>query len=173
MFTRQETCHLQADDDAIPALARAGVFYTAPCMQLTPSAGESLEGARLEGSPSGWGAALRLSDGEILAPGPFLLPGPPVQALLWSASSVRKLVWRGRNKTSKHAEHGVLPCLHPTLRVLTCPLPFRSLPPESFNNLPTRDVLTRLDWRRIDIHLHNESLATGVSFCKIPQSITC
>ena len=114
MFTRQETCHLQADDDAIPALARAGVFYTAPCMQLTPSAGESLEGARLEGSPSGWGAALRLSDGEILAPGPFLLPGPPVQALLWSASSVRKLVWQGekQDKQTRRTRSSALPAPH-------------------------------------------------------------
>ena len=34
---------------------------------------------RLLVSPSGWGAAQRLSDGEILAPGTFHLPNPPVQ----------------------------------------------------------------------------------------------
>ena len=99
--------------------------------------------------------------------------GPPVQPLLWSSSSLRKLVWQGEKQDSQHAEHRVLPCPHPILSVLTCPLPFPSLLPESFNNLPTRDVLTCLDWRRINVHLHNALLATGISFCKIPQSITC
>lgn len=51
MFTRQETCHLQADDDAIPALARAGVIYTAPRMRLTPSAGERPGGCQAGGEP--------------------------------------------------------------------------------------------------------------------------
>ena len=71
-------------------------------------------GPRLEGSPSGWGAALRLSDGEILAPGPFLLPGPPVQALLWSASSVRKLVWQGekQDKQTRRTRSSALPAPH-------------------------------------------------------------
>lgn len=75
---------------------------------------KGLEGARPEGSPSGWGAALRLSDRETLAPGPFHLPGPPVQPLLRSSSSVRKLVWRGekQDKQTRRARSPALPAPH-------------------------------------------------------------
>lgn len=40
IFIRHESCHLQVDGDAVPALAIPGVIYTAPRMRLSSDAGE-------------------------------------------------------------------------------------------------------------------------------------
>lgn len=105
------------------------VSSTLPCACGSPQVEvKGLEGARLEGSPSGWGAALRLSDRGILAPGPFHLPGPPVQPLLWSSSSVRKVMWQGekQDKQTRRTRSSALPAPHSECADLPSTFPLTS-----------------------------------------------